>query len=159
MEYLKPVLAVGYALLSIILGYVFSFFAPIFPFLAMVMVLVFSDLITGIQAAKKEGTYVKLKASNGLRNTVSKISQYFIAILLSQGMVLAFDIPTSFLPLTYIVAFYISLVELKSNFENIARSTGTDVWQVIQEKLDGFFTGKNKGAAKAESSTDEELKK
>ena len=133
MEYIKVILA-------IMLAYAVNFLAPITPFLVIVMILVAADLYTGIRAAKKLGEYEPSKASNGMRNTVNKISQYFIAVLLSQGMVVAFDIPTSYLPLTYIVAMYISLVELKSNFENIAKVTGVDLWEVVSAKLTALTT-------------------
>jgi hypothetical protein len=135
MEYLK-------LLLPIILAYSINFLAPITPFFIIIMALVFSDLYTGISAAKKEGTYKKLEASKGLRTTITKITQYFIAILLSRGMVVAFEINPVYLPLTYIIAFYIAFVELKSNFENISRTTGIDLWQIIGSRLKSLIPPK-----------------
>ncbi len=135
MEFIKIVA-------SLMLVYAVNFLAPITPFLVFIMVLVFADLYTGISAAKKEGIYKKLEASKGMRTTVTKIIQYFIAILLSRGMVVAFEINTTYLPLTYIVAFYIAYVELKSNFENISRTTGIDLWQVIGSRLKSLISSK-----------------
>lgn len=132
MEYVKIIL-------SVILGYLAHFLAPVFPFLIMVVVLVFADLFTGTKAAKKLGEYKLEKASEGWRNTITKISHYFIAILLSQGMVLAFKIPVDYFPLTYIVAFYIAIVEFKSNLENISTVTGVDVWDIIKERINSFL--------------------
>lgn len=128
MEYLKVII-------SIVLGYIANFFIPILPFLVIVVFLVFADTFTGIKAAQKEGLYKENKASGGWRNTINKISQYFVAILLAQGMVLAFSISPTYLPLTYIVALYIALVEFKSNLENIAVVTGVDIWRVVKGRL------------------------
>lgn len=132
MEYSKVIA-------SVILAYIVNFLMPIVPFLAMLVVLVFADLYTGVKAAKKRGSYDPKKASEGWRNTVNKISQYFIAILLSEGMVLAFEIPTAYLPLTYIVALYIAMVEFKSNIENISETTGVSLWDAIKEKVDNIL--------------------
>lgn len=93
-----------------------------------------SDFVTGILAAIKRKERV---SSRGMRNTVVKIILYFIAILLSEGMVVVFKIPGHML--TYSVAFVIAVTEFRSNIENIESATGTSIWSAIKN----FVTQKN----------------
>lgn len=152
-------------LLGYLANYLTNFITPIIPFLVIILVLVFADLYTGIKAAKKRGDYVSKKASLGLRNTVTKVSQYFTAILLAQGMLAAFEIPTAYLPLTYIVALYISIVELKSNYENISETTDIELWAFVKVhvfkilKIKMAESEKAKEEENSESETAEEEEK
>jgi phage-related holin len=110
-------------------AYLAFFFAPISQILVAVGVLVFTDLITGIKAAKHRGEVIR---SNGLQRTVGKTIFYFIAIMLSRVMELYF---VQWLPITNITAGYIALAEFKSNMENIGSYTGVDVWNYLKDKI------------------------
>lgn len=121
--------------LAIAGGYVAAFLLPVVNFIVIIGALVFADLITGVRAAKHRGEYDNAKASEGFRRSVDKMVMYLTAILLARGVVVAFNIPVEYLPLTYIMALYIAIVELKSNLENVAQVTGIDLWLVIADKL------------------------
>lgn len=114
-------------IIAAIAGWGAAFIAPLWGFLIITAVLVIADFITGIAAAiyRKERI-----SSRGMRNTVVKIVLYFIAILLSEGMVVVFNIPAHIL--TYSVAFVIAVTEFRSNIENIESATGTSIWSAIK---------------------------
>lgn len=125
-----------------ILGFIFSFLStflvPLGPYLLAVSALVMVDLFTGIRAAKKRKEKIK---SKGLRNSVLKIRDYFIAILLTEMMSQVFF---NDLPITYITASYIGVIEFKSNLENLAATTGTDIWKKIKQYLPHGHKGSEK---------------
>jgi phage-related holin len=116
-------------LLTIGIPYVMFFISPIVPMLLFVGFLVMADLFTGTKAAIKRGEIIH---SKGLARSVSKITLYFIAILLSRGMEVVFF---ENIPVTSLTAGYIALAEFKSNLENIGEYTGTDIWNYIKEKF------------------------
>jgi len=113
--------------------YVIFFFSPIGWTLVSIGVLVFSDVFTGIKAAKKRGDRIH---SRTMSRTVSKIIFYTVAILLSRVMELAF-IP--WLPVAQLTSGYIAVVEFKSNMENISEVTGLDLWNHLKEKIENTF--------------------
>lgn len=120
---------------ALILSYLGSFFVPIAPYLAAIIFLVFCDLYTGTRAAKKRNEAI---SSKGLRQSVGKIRDYFLLIILARIMEVGFFAGTSlqdYVPLTFIVGAYIGMVEFKSNAENLAETTGLDIWKVIAEWL------------------------
>ncbi len=123
---------VGY--LSAALGWFFAFLVPVDQFLVFTTVLVMCDLYTGVRAAKKRKESIH---SRGLRRTVEKIVVFYIAILLSEGMIQTFEIAFN---LTYFVAFAIAITEFKSNIENIEVISGVNVVKFVKERL---FSGKN----------------
>lgn len=102
-------------------GYIVSFLMPVAPFLIMTVALVLFDVYTGIKAAQKRNEEI---TSRGIRSFFVKINMYFIAILLSEGMVRAFSVPSQ---LTYVVAFAICLTEFYSNLENIEKITNVKI--------------------------------
>ncbi len=116
-------------IIAIIAGVLASFFFPIAPYLLAIFCLVAFDTITGLSAAKHRKEPIR---ANAMRRTIQKIKLYFIAIILVRIVEVVFF---EFAPLTYIVASYIGIVELKSNFENIEEVTGTTIW----EKLKNVF--------------------
>jgi len=120
-------------LLKLGLPYVFFFFAPITWSIVGIGVLVFADVFTGIAAAKKRGERIH---SKGMSRTIGKMLYYTIAIVLSRVMELTF---ISWLPIAQLTSGYISVVEFKSNLENIAQVTGVDVWNHLKEKFEDNF--------------------
>lgn len=117
------------AVLALVGGIIVAFLIPLIPFLGMVFVLVFVDLLTGIRAARKRKEDI---TSGGMKRTIEKITLYFAAIMLSEGMSQVFFAGA---PITYVVATYIALTEFKSNIENISTVTGIDLWKKIVSKI------------------------
>tara|TARA_R100001377_G_scaffold85295_1_gene71354 strand:- start:31149 stop:31481 length:333 start_codon:yes stop_codon:yes gene_type:complete len=105
---------------------------PVASFLFFTVVLVVCDLGTGVMAAKKRKEVVH---SKGIRRTVDKMIVYFIAILLSQGLMKVFEIPI--LNLTYTVSLIIAIAEFKSVIENVETIADLKIWSFIKEKLIG----------------------
>ena len=114
---------------SMMVGWVMSFLAPVWPFLILMFFLTITDLYTGTRAAKKRGEQIN---SRGLRRTVEKIALYTAAILLTEGMRIVF-FPS--INVTYVAAFTVCLTEAKSNLENIYTVTGTNVWDSISSLI------------------------
>lgn len=113
-------------------GWAMSFVLPVHQFMALTFALVLSDVVTGVWAAYKRNEAIR---SNGFRRTISKIVLYFLAILLSKGMEDVLHIPK----LIYIVSGFIAMTEFKSNLENIAVVTGTNIWAHLVERIPGIF--------------------
>jgi uncharacterized membrane protein len=109
---------------AICCGWIFSFFIPIKGFLIFTIFVVFTDMATGIIAAKKEGQKIN---SRGLYRTIEKIVVYFCAILIFEGARNTFSLPN----ITYMAAFLIATVELYSISENIKRITGVNLGVLI----------------------------
>ena len=103
-----------------------NFIMPIQKFLFLVFALVATDYWTGTRAARERGEVIN---SKGMRRTVQKIAMYFVAILLAQGVILTFSIPSlGELSLVSVIAGYICATEFRSNLENISSYTGNDLW-------------------------------
>jgi hypothetical protein len=106
-----------------------AFVTPIAPFLAFTILLVFCDLYTGVRKA----VFLKEEIhSKGLRRTITKVSLYMIAILLSEGLKQVFTIP---MDITYAISGIIAITEFKSNLENISVYTGVDIWANLVKQL------------------------
>lgn len=116
-----------YLLLAI--PYLTFFFSPIAIILFTTGALVFADLFTGVFAARKRGEEIHSKK---MARSISKIIFYFLAIILSRLMELAF-FPQ--IPIANITAGYIALIEFKSNIENIGVITGIDLWKALINKI------------------------
>lgn len=117
-DYMETITLKG--ILSLVFGSLLSYIIEVKAFLIIMIILVACDLYTGIKAAQKRGEVIK---SWGLRRTTSKMTLYFIAIMLSKGMEVAFNIPQ----LVYICALYVCITEFKSNLENISFVTGINI--------------------------------
>lgn len=125
IEVLKPLLAAcGVAMLD--------FVFPLWQFLLLTIVLVLTDLYTGTLAAKHRGETIH---SKGLRRSVTKITLYFIAILISRAMQNVFGVPFD---LAYIASALVAITEFKSNLENIHTVTGVDFWANFADKIPSF---------------------
>jgi len=107
-----------------------AIFAPIKALLLVTGLLIFSDLVTGILAARKKKKKI---TSAGLRRTVTKIAIYNTAIIL--GFLTEKYILDGFLPLSKIAAGLISVVELKSVLENLDAVNGSSIFKTLIEKL------------------------
>jgi phage-related holin len=112
-----------------LIAYLTFFFSPIALILFTTGVLVFTDLITGVYAAKSKGEIIHSKK---MARSIGKIIFYFIAIILSRLMEVTF-FPV--IPIANITAGYIALIEFKSNIENVGTITGIDLWKAIIDKI------------------------
>ena len=118
--------------LTLLLTYVIFFFSPIIAILIATGVLVFTDLFTGVSAAKKRGEKIDSKK---MARSISKIIFYFTAIILSRMMEIVF-FPQ--IPIANITSGYIALIEFKSNIENISSITGLDIWKALIDRIHNF---------------------
>lgn len=106
------------------------FAAPTNASMLAIIVLVAVDLLVGVWASAKEG---KAITSFGLRRTVTqKIFPYQVAVLCAHLLETQF---LPMLPLMKALAGFIAVTESKSIFENLARITGLNFWEVIRERL------------------------
>lgn len=135
-----------WAFLAALFGYVLSFLTPIAPFLYFTGAVVIVDLYTGARAAKKRGeAFVDI----GVAKTISKTTDYFIAIMVAEGIRRVFY--ESF-PAPYIVAALIALRESKSVFNHLKETTGIDFWAQIGDLITNRL-GKKKAEEEAKTPT------
>lgn len=123
------------AAFSLFGGFLFIHLLPIAHFLAIGVLLVVSDWITGVWAAFHRKEQI---TSKGLRRTVEKVVMYSLAI------VLVLVVETAFIGTHYVVAsvaLYISLVELFSNLENISTITNSNIIGATRTVLFTRFPG------------------
>lgn len=107
-----------------------AIFAPIQALLLTTGVMVVVDLLSGIIAAVKRKEPI---TSAGLRRTISKIFVYESAIMLAY---LAEHYMSDILPFVKMASAMISVVELKSIYENLsAISGGNPALKVLIDKL------------------------
>lgn len=125
IDWITILTSVGSLLASTYLQYIF----PIQNFLIGIFILVMLDLYTGIKAAKKREEVIN---SKGLRKSVIKIRDYFIAILAANTLQ---EIWLAALPVVYTVSLYIAIVEFRSNLENISILTDTNLVEKVFERL------------------------
>jgi hypothetical protein len=118
LKYLKPFF------ISIV-----AIFAPIQSLLFTTGVMVFADLVSGILAAQKRGEPI---SSAGLRRSVSKILVYEAALMLA---FLAEKYMSDILPFVKMASALITLVELKSVYENLSAISGNPALKVLVDKL------------------------
>ena len=107
---------------------------PAVPIIIFTGVLIFTDTITGVWAAKKRGDKITSKA---LGRTVTKMMLYSIAIFLTFGFEIMFP-ALQVVHIGQIASGYICLVELKSVFENISDITGLNIWSHLVKKIDAL---------------------
>lgn len=109
---------------------ILAVFAPIKALILVAGVLIFSDLITGILAARKRGEKIK---SAPLRRTVTKCFVYEAAIIL--GWLVENYMIEGYIPVSKIAAGVISLVEFTSILENLDAINGTPLFKSLIKKL------------------------
>jgi len=106
----------------------------------LIFILVFSDLITGIWAAVKEKRKIK---SKGLKRTTIKLLIYLLVVMLTfLTENILFGITN--LLLTKIIASYIVLTELSSNFENCGKIVNKGNLFLQMYKVLATYINKNK---------------
>lgn len=106
-----------------------AIFAPIKSLLVTTAVMITVDLITGIWAAVNRKEHI---TSAGLRRTVSKILVYEVAIMLAY---LAEHYMSDIIPFVKMTSAMVSVVELKSIYENIDSIGGGGLLKTLVDKL------------------------
>jgi phage-related holin len=106
-----------------VLALFLAYFASVAEMIHVMLIFLALDTISGIWAALKAGDKIR---SQKLRRTVYKFLWYTVAVMSAWMMEKTFTLSWSHL--ASIVAGFISLVELKSIFENISRITGEPVF-------------------------------
>jgi len=104
--------------------------APIKPVMITVGILIISDLITGIWAARKRGEQI---TSAALGRTVSKMVVYQTAVV--TGFLLQKYLLADAMPIVNIVGGIIGMVEFKSFIENANAIVDGDIMKEILKKL------------------------
>jgi uncharacterized membrane protein len=117
---------------------VLNYFMPVQHFVAITFCLIFADLVTGLQAAKKRGEQIH---SKGLRRSSQKFMMYCFALLSAHGIQAIYF---GDFPLAYTVSAYISITEFWSVLENVGVVTGTNVLDAVREKLTEALKNKPK---------------
>lgn len=103
---------------------------PIKPMLIMVGVLAFTDLITGVMAAKKRGEII---TSRGLRQTVKKLLIYEVALIF--GFLVEKYMMEDLIPVSKILGTLIGITELKSLLENLDTIGGNQLFQTAIKQV------------------------
>ena len=104
--------------------------APIKPVMITVGILIVSDLITGVWAARKRGEEI---TSAALGRTVSKMVVYQTAVI--TGFLLQRYLLGDALPVVNVIGGVIGMVEFKSFIENANCIVDGDVFKEILKKL------------------------
>lgn len=107
----------------------FAALAPIHPILLTVGVLIVSDTILGVWAAKRMRVPI---TSARLRDTVSKMFIYHIVLV--SGFCVEHTL-IDFVPIVKISASMIALVELKSLYENAGMILGRPIFAELIKRL------------------------
>lgn len=128
------------------LGGVFAFFLPVINTMNVLLILIITDLITGVCASKKEGHII---TSNCMRRTVTKIIAYFSAILMCHCIDVIIGEMFGDFTFLKISAGIIAMTEAISVSENLYRITKLDAFYVLtQFSLKKFFSLFGIGAKK-----------
>jgi len=104
--------------------------APIKPIMITVGILIVSDLITGVWAARKRGEPI---TSAALGRTISKMVVYQTAVI--TGFLLQRYLLGDALPVVNVIGGVIGMVEFKSFIENANCIVDGDVFKEILKKL------------------------
>jgi hypothetical protein len=118
-----------------------AFFLPIKGFLILSTVLVASDTISGMWAAKKRGERFQ---SSKFYRLVQKTTVYFMSIICAHGIQLAFMVGTGIewmpvFPMVHLVAGSICFTEFLSFRENVESLTGVDVLGGFKKNIQKFL--------------------
>jgi hypothetical protein len=105
-------------------------FAPIKALFLVTGILILSDLVTGILAARKRGQKI---SSAAMRRTITKVFVYQCAIGI--GFLIETYMLDGFVPVSKIAAGLISLVEGRSIYENLDVINGSSVFKSLIKKL------------------------
>lgn len=105
------------------------YFSPVYPLILSIGFFVVCDAITAIIAAKKKGEPF---TSRKLRDSVAKFLQYGIAIFVAHVVEQQF-LPQ--FPALKVISGFIAYIELKSMNENFEKSTGTNIFKLLLQKI------------------------
>lgn len=118
------------------LSAVITYFSPIVGIVAALLLLLASDFVTGIWAAKKRGEII---SSHTMREkTFRKLFCYLLILILSfvtQQEIFKFE----WAKLVWLVTSFIAVVELKSILENMGHITGNKVFNDIFSLINSIF--------------------
>lgn len=117
-------------------SYALSFILPAWPMVVGVMIVVTADQITGIVASQDK------MHSKGLRKGLKKMFQYFFGIIVAKVLDDLF-IPIDAYPILYTIGGAICFTEAWSVYENISKSTGTDLNGVFRKFAKRFVDRKH----------------
>lgn len=98
-----------------------AIFAPVQSLLLTTGIMIFVDLITGILSARKRGESV---TSAGLRRSISKLFVYELTLIMA---FLAEKYMSDILPFVKMASGTITLVEMKSIYENLNVISGGEL--------------------------------
>ncbi len=104
--------------------------APIQSVLVVVGILIITDFLLGVWAAKKRGEAV---TSASMRRTVSKMFIYELVVIM--GFLLQHYLMDDILPVAKICAGAIGMVEMKSILENADSISGSSLLKALIDKL------------------------
>lgn len=107
-----------------------AFLTPLTGVLATTLILIVLDLITGLLAARKEGSPV---TSFGLKRTVMKLLVYELALVLAYITGLYLTGPE--IPVLQLASSLIGLTELKSIYENLSIISGDKLLSTLVTTL------------------------
>lgn len=102
---------------------------PIKTFVAVTLLLVFADLITGIQAARKRSEAIH---SRGFRRTALKFAMYCTAIVSAHGIEAVYFHD---FPMVFTISAYVAISEFWSILENVGTVTGVNVLESVRGRL------------------------
>lgn len=119
-------------LLSTIVAAYTQHILPIKQFLAITLVLLIFDLISGIAAAIKRNEEIE---SWGLRRTTVKFSMYCIALLAAHQMQTVYF---ANFPLVFSISSFISITEFYSILENIGQVTGINILKAAKDIIKNY---------------------
>lgn len=129
MSYFKTIFPLNidaYNIWSALFGSLIAFIWNVQPFITLLIILVFADLIVGLFAAK----YRKEKiTSRGIFRTVEKIVVELVAILACEVVRTTLF---AWVDITYVVVFTIAMAELKSLLENVEVILQIKLWKEIK---------------------------
>jgi len=117
---------------------ILAIFAPIKAIIVVTGVLIVTDLVTGILAARKRGEKI---SSAGLRRTATKVFVYNIAVI--SGFLIERYMLEDFISISKITAGIIGVVEFTSILENLNTINGSPIFKQIIDKL-GSINDKRK---------------
>lgn len=112
---------------AIAAGYVVSFVTPIVPFMVGLTLLVGGGMLMERKAAVRQGFAF---TAERMKRTIDNTNDYFLLLIMSRVMEMVFF---NYLPVTYIVASYIGLVEFKRIHDNFQSLTEVNVWERFKQ--------------------------
>lgn len=112
-----------------------AFFAPIFPAMIAVGILIFIDTLTGIIAAKRAGESITSKKMGG---AITKSIVYQLLIISAH---LCETFLFAQIPFVKISLAFLAMTEFTSISENFEKSTGKNLLKYIKTFMDEKFRG------------------